>query len=184
MFCHKCGKELLNDAQFYSYCGTKIEIPISNNDANSVLNPPRISEDNNDMKEIHDSNNNQNEKRDNTKLEWLWNKIKSGMGILLFVLFAAFSRVVGRMIASDRNAMRFLSYAIPGFVCGVLLGIIPYVVLIKCTSFEHKTSYLVMILLGGGIVGLIGGLMFAAPYAVILSVIIFALHKINNKDGE
>ena len=182
MFCHKCGKELLNDAQFCSYCGTKIEIPISNNDTNIKLNSPMIADENIDMKEIHTSNNNQNEKRDNTKLEWLWNKIKSGSSILLLVLCLAFSKVVGRMIASDRNTMRFLSYAIPGLLCGVLFGIIPYVVLIKCTSFEKKKSYLVMILLGGGIAGLIGGLMFSVPYAVILSVIIFALHKIDNKE--
>lgn len=195
MFCYKCGKELLDNASFCSYCGTKVEIPLEKeepvkNEDKSIATEDKsiVTEDKSativtesiSTKESADSHQDKLNEPDNKENS----HSKNRWGIVTGIIIMVIAKVFGKAIAHDRSAMRFLSYAIPGLVCGLLLGIIPYVVLIKCTSFEHKTSYLVMILLGGGIVGLIGGLMFAVPYAIILSVAIFALHKINNKDGE
>lgn len=182
MYCHKCGKQLFQNAEYCSYCGTKT--PVCSEQAQEDFQSNTVKEHDNslDSEEIHatdavkssDSDEKHNDDDDDEKPTTFLSK---AIYVIVTLIALTFIKVVTRSIIHDNNALQVLSYAVPGFICGIVIGIVAYIILIKCSDIDNKVWHIAVILGVSGIMGLIGGIPFAIGGSVISSIIIFIVAK-------
>ena len=70
----------------------------------------------------------------------------------------------------ESKILHVLTYAVPGLLCGLLAGLIPFYLLKQRGNDNPKYSLRRWIFIISGIAGLIGGISFSIGAAVILSV--------------
>lgn len=188
MYCHKCGNKLVKSATFCSYCGTKVEFAFDNTD-NAIKSEQLLDLVSSSLESPSKQNSSQNETiENNRKANVILEKIKSKaqtIGWFVLVLIGAgAAKVIGRGFArgqlsrlhlSDYDPMLIVSYAVPGFICGLIFGFIPYIIYKKRSDVAIKDCLLIFLV--NGILGLYGGIPYSIGGAIVLSLIVFAMTK-------
>lgn len=183
MYCHKCGNKLVKGASFCSYCGTKVEFSFDNNDnaieseqlldvvPNNIEPPPKQNNSNNE--ELV------NENKGKSFFERLKPKVQMVGWLILVLGGGAVAKVIGRNVSksyiSQYGPGVVLSYAVPGLICGLLFGVIPYALLKKRKDVEIRDCYLIFLI--SGILGIYGGIPFSIGGALVLSLIVFLMTR-------
>ncbi len=184
MFCHKCGNRLVNAATFCSYCGTKVEFPSNNSEPTQSSTEVSLDKEHYNMIDNHSETTSYSTiEESNTKLNSYWEKIKSYsktvFWFILVLILGGLAKAVGRTMArstiANKDLMLLLSYAIPGFIVGLLFAIIPAVILKKKKEADKKKNIIIFIF--NGLLGLYGGIPFALGGAIILSLIVVFIQK-------
>ena len=190
MFCHKCGNKLVKDATFCSYCGTKVEFAFTDADNNTNTKQPTMETTSNDgettSKQVIEQNN--ESVWSNNKKRAIWENIKSKaktFGWFIMILLAAsLAKMIGRGYAknllsslhlSNYDPMVIISYAVSGFVCGLIFGLIPYIIYKKRSNVEVKDCLLIFLV--NGVLGLYGGIPYSFGGAILLSLIVLLISK-------
>ena len=183
MYCHKCGNKLVKGATFCSYCGTRVEFAFDNDD-NAIESKQSLDIVSSNIEPPPKQNNSLNENIVNeNKGESFFEKVKSKaqtIGWFILVLTgAAGAKVIGRNVSksyiSQYGPGVVLSYAVPGLICGVLFGVIPYALLKKRKDVKLKDCYLIFLI--NGLLGVYGGIPFSIGGALVLSVIVFLITR-------
>lgn len=180
MYCHKCGKQLLPDADYCSYCGTKTPVQFEQSQNDSRCEAAEVRNSLPAMEESHAKDSielTESEEKNNDDDNKTGTFLSKAVYIFITLLALAFLKVIARLVVQDQNALRVLSYAVPGFLFGVMMGIVAYIVLIKSIDMENKIWHIFVILGVSGVMGLIGGIPFAIGGSIISSVIIFIMRK-------
>ena len=183
MYCHKCGNKLVKGATFCSYCGTRVEFDFDNNDnpieskqssdmvPNNIESPPKHK--------ITTNEDIVNENKGKTFFEKIKPKVQTIGWLFLVLVGGAVAKVIGRNVSksyiSKYGPGVVLSYAVPGLICGVLFGVIPYVLLKKRKDVKLKDCYLIFLI--NGLLGVYGGIPFSIGGALVLSVIVFLITR-------
>lgn len=189
MYCHKCGNKLVKNATFCSYCGTKVEFAFDNTDNDIAMKQPSMETIPNDDISPKQKIDSKNESIwSNSKIKVILEKLKpqaKTVGWFIIVLLgASLAKMIGRGSArnlhsrlhlSNYDPMVILSYAVPGFICGLIFGLIPYIIYKKRSNVEVKDCLLIF--LGNGVLGLYGGIPYSIGGAIVLSLIVFLMTR-------
>lgn len=182
MYCHKCGKQLFPDAAFCNYCGSKIPVRFEQSQDDSQSNSIEEYDDSLSLKEIHtadtvelsDSDEKNNDDNNDEKPTSFLSK---AVFVIVTLIALTFMKVIAQLIVHDKNALRVLSYAVPGFMIGIVIGIVAYIIFIKYSDIDNETWHIAVILGVSGVMGLVGGISFAIGGSVISSIIVFIIAK-------
>ena len=112
MYCHKCGKQLLPDADFCSYCGTKTPFhseqiqddsqgeAVDEKSTSSDLEEPHIT----DSIELNDSDEGETDD-DNKESGTFLGKV---IYIVITLIALAFVKAIAKSVVRDQNTLRVL----------------------------------------------------------------------------
>lgn len=182
MYCHKCGKPLFQNAEYCSYCGTKTPVCSEQAQEDSQSNNVEEHDTSLDLEEIHTidavklsdldekNNDDDNDEKPTTFLS-------KAIYVIVTLISLIFIKVIVRSIVHDKNTLQVLSYAVPGFISGIVIGIVAYIILIKCSDIDNKIWHIAVILGVSGVMGLIGGIPFAIGGSIVSSVVVFIISK-------
>ncbi|MBP1763505.1 MAG: zinc-ribbon domain [Firmicutes bacterium] len=172
MYCEKCGKQITASAVYCKHCGQKIIFEHEDclSDINCkketvVLETTNGSENTCNNKETKDSSSS-----------------TGGLSIVGFVIAIATGKGLAKSYYNDPVAHRYIEHIGGGLLSGAVCGIIPFFLShqrkagLKKSNFVSWGSFLFCT-----VAGLVGGLTFAIPASICLTIIIWYMSK---KEGE
>lgn len=159
MFCEKCGKELHEGASFCSFCGLKVELPVSSIPEDKIEEPTKI-----EISPVQEEQ--------PASSSSVVKKILSGIGTVVSFLLFATAAVIGKEIAHNGSAARVISYTLPGILTGcVVAGILCAIY----SNRQEKTSMAPKVIMwcvsiGAGLLAGIYGAIFLGILGAIIIV--------------
>lgn len=169
MYCHKCGKPLVDNAVYCSYCGVKtkkpsmykmedtIESDVREGNDNAVINKENIKIRDNDSNKVLEQNGS------------IGNKVGHGIAYIGSFMLILVGGAIGKQMARQPDFIRFVSYAMPGAIIGFILAIITVVAGRKFNWLNYKKSTEYAIVSVIVLVGVIGGIYWAVGAFVVVN---------------
>ena len=167
MFCHVCGKALIENAKYCSYCGAKIEIPSENSERKIealFLGKKKIE------KDKHES--------ESDFLKKIAMKIGTGFVYLIGFACIAIAGAIGREIVKEPGAGRVVSYVLPGLLLGIVLSAVT-IFISDVIKINYNKSHIFLIFSINVICGIIGGISFVFISFIIINFIAY-VYKSNS----